>query len=114
MGKVFQKKMSTSLIEREHHHENESKANKLEKSFKVANNNRTFWDRPSFSGRTYLLLLILSWKPDREIYIITKSPPEQRSNFKFKFKDIGEEIKSLNEYENAIIVFHDILGSSKS
>ena len=51
---------------------------------------------------------------DRDIYIITKSPPEEYSNSKIKIKEIGEEIKLLSEYENAIHVFDDILGSSKS
>ena len=67
---------------------------------------------PSFSGKTYLMLKILSRIPDRDIYIITKSPPEQYS--KIKIKEISDEIKPLNEYENGIIVFDDILGSSNS
>ena len=69
---------------------------------------------PSFSGKTYLMLKILSRISDRDIYIITKSPPEQYSNSKNKIKEIGDEIKPLNEYENGIIVFDDILGSSNS
>ena len=52
--------------------------------------------------------------PNRDIHTITKSPPEQYSNSKIKVKEIGKEIKPLNEYENAIIVFDDILGSSNS
>ena len=43
----------------------------------------------------------------------TKSPPEKFSNSKIKINEIGEK-KILNEYENAIIVFDDILGSSNS
>ena len=43
--------------------------------------------------------------------MITKSHPEQYSYSKIKTK---EKIKPLNEYENAIIVFDDILGSSNS
>ena len=69
---------------------------------------------PSCSGKTYLVLKFLSRTPDRDIYIITKSPPEQYSNSKIKNKEIGEEIEPLDEYENAIIVFDDILGSSNS
>ena len=69
---------------------------------------------PSFSGKTYLMLEILSRIPDRDIYIITKSPPEQRSNTKIKIKEISDEIKPINEYENGVIVFDDILGSSIS
>ena len=60
------------------------------------------------------MLKPLSRMPDRDIYILTKSLPEQYSNSKFKFKEIGGEIKPLYEYENAIRVFDDILGSSNS
>ena len=60
------------------------------------------------------MLKILSRIPNRDIYIITKSPPEQYTNFKIKIKEISDGIKPLNEYENGIIVFDDILGSSKS
>ena len=41
------------------------------------NYNRTLLVGPSFSGKTYLMLKILSRMIDRDIYIITKSPPEQ-------------------------------------
>ena len=51
---------------------------------------------------------------DRDIYIINKSPPEQNTNSKMKIKEISDEIKPLNEYENGIKVFDDILGSSNS
>ena len=78
------------------------------------NNNRTLLVGPSFSGKTYLMLKILSRIPNRDIYIITKSPPEQYTNSKIKIKEISDEIKPLNEYENGIIVFDDILGSSIS
>ena len=78
------------------------------------NNNRSLLVGPSFSGKTYLILKILSRIPDRDIYIITKSPPEQYTNSKIKIKEIGDEIRPLNEYENGIIVFDDILGSSNS
>ena len=60
------------------------------------------------------MLKFLSRISDRDIYIITKSPPEQFSNSKIKIKEISDEIKPLNEYENGIIVFDDILGSSNS
>ena len=53
-------------------------------------------------------------QPDRDIYIITKSPPEQYSKSKIKIEEKKEEIKPLNENENAIIVFDDDLGKSKS
>ena len=78
------------------------------------NNNRTLLVGPSFSGKTYLMLKILSRMLDRDIYIITKSPPEQYTNSKIKIKEISDEIKPLNEYENGIIVFDDVLGSTNS
>ena len=78
------------------------------------NNNRTLLVGPLFSGKTYMMLKILSRIPNRDIYIITKSPPEQYTNSKIKIKEISNEIKPLNEYENGIIVFDDILGSSNS
>ena len=78
------------------------------------NNNRSLLVGPSFSGKTYLMLKILSRMSDRDIYIITKSPPEQYTNSKIKIKEISDEIRPLNEYENGIIVFDDILGSSNS
>ena len=78
------------------------------------NNNGTLLVGPSFSGKTYLILKILSRIPDRDIYIITKSPPEQYTNSKIKIIEISDEIEPLNDYENGIIVFDDILGSSNS
>ena len=78
------------------------------------NNNRTLLVGSSFSGKTYLMLKFLSRISDRDIYIITKSPPEQYTNSKIKIKEISDEIKSLNDFENGIIVFDDILGSSNS
>ena len=78
------------------------------------NNNRTLLVGPSFSGKTYLMLKILSRMINRDIYIITESPPEQYTNSKIKIKEISDEIKPVNEYENGIILFDDILGSSNS
>ena len=69
---------------------------------------------PSFSGKTYLMLKILSRLPNRDFYIPTKSLPEQYSNTKIKIREISDEMKPLTEYENAIIVFDDILSSSNS
>ena len=60
------------------------------------------------------MLKILSRIPIRYVYKITKPPPEQYSTSKIKIKEIGEEIKPLSEYKNAIIVFDDILGTSNS
>ena len=78
------------------------------------NNNPTLLVGPSFSGKTYLMLKILSRMIDRDIYIITKSPPEQYINSKIKIEELTDEIKPVSEYENGIIVFDDILGSSNS
>ena len=98
---------------------NKKKKNNLIQQPKIENgndnnNNRTLLVGPSFSGKTYLMLKLLSRMPDRDVYIITKSPPEQYTNSKIKIKEISDEIKPLNEYENSIIVFDDILGSSNS
>ena len=60
------------------------------------------------------MLKFLSRIPNRDVYIITKSPPEQYTNSKIKIEEISDEIKPLNEYENGIKVFNDILGSSNS
>ena len=48
------------------------------------NNSRTLLVGPSFSGKTYLMLKTLSRIPDRDFYIITKSPPEQYTKSKIK------------------------------
>ena len=113
----LQKKWLTTHIEREHH-QNKPNSNVKEKpiidNVNNNNNNRTLLVGPSFSGKTYLMLKILSRIPNRDIYIISKSPPEQYSNTKIKIKEICDEIKPLSEYENGIIVFDDILGSSNS
>ena len=46
--------------------------------------------------------------------MIAKPPPEQYSNSKIKINETIEEIRTVNEYKNAIIVFDDILGTSIS
>ena len=51
---------------------------------------------------------------ERDFCIINKSPPGQYCKSKTKIKETGEEIHSLYEYENAIIVSDDILGSSNN
>ena len=78
----------------------------------VDNNNRTSFVGLNFLGKTSLMLKIFSRISNRDLYIITKSPPEQYSNSKIKIKERSDEI--ICEYENAIIVFDDNLGSSKS
>ena len=50
--------------------------------------------------------------PNRDIYIITKSPPDQNSNPKIKLKETIEEVIPLKEHKSAIIVFEEILVSS--
>ena len=60
------------------------------------------------------MLKLLSRISDRDIYTITKSPPEQYTSSKNKIKEKTDEIKPLNEYEIGVIVFDDILGSSNS
>ena len=79
----------------------------------TTNNDRTLIVGKHFSGKTYLLLKIFSRIPNRDIDIVNKAPPDQYSNSKIKIKEIGEEITPLKEYENAIIVSHDNLGTSK-
>ena len=59
------------------------------------------------------MLKILTRIPNRDIYVTTKSPLEQYSNCKIKIKEIGDEIKPLNENENGIIVFDDFFGLIK-
>ena len=76
--------------------------------------NRTLLVGPSFSGKTYPMLKILSRISNQGFYIVTKSHTEHYSDSKIKSKGKGEEIKTLSEYENALIVFDDILGSSTS
>ena len=39
-------------------------------------NNRTLIVGPSFSGKTHPMLKVLQRRPDRDIYIFTKSPPD--------------------------------------
>ena len=116
-GKFFTKKWLTTHIERQHRNETNSSVIEKPKTDNVntENNNRTLLVGCSFLDKTYLMLKNLSRIPtERNIYIITKSPPEQYANSKSKTKEISDEIKPLNEYENAVIVFDDVLGSSNS
>ena len=113
----FKKKWLTTHIEREHRIETNSSVLENQKTDNVntENNNRTLLVGCSFLGKRYLMLKILSrGAPERNIYIITKSTPEQYSNSKIKIKEISDKIKPLNEYENAVIVFDDVVGSSNS
>ena len=72
----FTKKWLTTHIERKHQ-QNESNSDVIEKPKfdNVDNNNNnlsTLLVRTSFSGKTYLMLKILSRIPDRDIQTITK------------------------------------------
>ena len=60
------------------------------------------------------MLKVFPRVPDRDNFVITKPPPDQYCITKIKIKEKSVEIIPLNEYENAIIVFDDILGSSNS
>ena len=108
----YNKKKRKNKISNSQHHHHHQQQPIIENSNN--NNNRTLLVGPSFSGKTYLMLKILSRISNRDIYIITKSPLEQYTNSKIKITEISDEIKPLNEYENGIIVFDDILGSSNS
>ena len=79
-----------------------------------ADNSRTLLVGPGLLSKTYLMLSFSSRISNRNVYIFTKSPPEQNSFPEIQITEVGEEIKPLNEYENAIIVFDDILGSTNS
>ena len=76
---------------------------------KLNNNNRTLIVGPSFSGKTHLILKMLSRIPNRDFYKLTNSPPEEYIN-----QNQGHWLGALNEYEEAIIVFFDFLTSSNS
>ena len=86
-GKFFTKKWLKTHIEREHH-ENENNSNVIKKTIiDSANNNyRTLLFGVSFSGKTYLMLKILSRILKRDIYIITKSPQNSMPIPKSKLK----------------------------
>ena len=77
-------------------------------------NKRTFLFGPSFSSKTCLMLKFPSRMPDQEFYIVAQSPLEEYANSKIKIKKLREKIRPLNEYENHIKVFDDILSTSKS
>ena len=114
--KSFTTKWLTTHIDRRHRNESNSvvlEKRKIENGINI-NNKRTLLVGPSFSFKTYLMLKTFSRIASRDIYIITKSPPEQYSNSKINIKEISDEIKSLIEYENGVIVFDDVLGSSNS
>ena len=102
----FTKSWLTTLIEREHH-QNELNSTVLEnqKSIMVTITiTKTLLLGPSFSGETYIMLKNLLRKPDRDKNIISKMPPKQYSNSKTKIKETVENIKPLDQNENAILV----------
>ena len=54
------------------------------------------------------MLKIFSRKSDRDVNIITKSPPEHYSKSKI---ENGEEFKLLDDYVEGVVVFDDMLNS---
>ena len=60
---------------------------------KITSNNtkRILIVGPSFSGKTHLMLKRI---PNQDIYIITKSPPEQYFNSNIKIKEISDDFAS--------------------
>ena len=80
-GKFFTKKWLNTHLEQKYH-QNESISNVTEKPEidNVNNNNRTILVGPSFSGKTYPMLKILSRLSSRDVYKFTKPSPEQYSN----------------------------------
>ena len=115
MEGIFTKNGLSNRNEREHQ-PTESEPIVLEnpkKTTMFADNNRTLLVGPRFLGKTYLTLEILSRMPDRDFYIITKSPPKHYSCSEITIKEMAE-VKHLNEYENAIKIFGYICGSSNS
>ena len=85
--KFFTEKWLTTHIEREHNHK-ELYSNVSEKTNidNINNNNRTLLVGPSFSGKTYRMLQILSRLSNSDIYIITKSPLNNIRILKSKLK----------------------------
>ena len=76
------------------------------------NYNRSDNVAPFFPGITHFVLNFIPRKPNREIYKITKSPPELFFNSKIKINEVREEIKPLNACESSVKVFDDVLGWS--
>ena len=85
--------------------------------------NRTLIIGPSFSGKTFLmknkLRLINIDYPDKDIKIVTRSPKqylqsklESVSPYEEDF-DCSEEVESLENYQNCVIVFDDMLDSNQ-
>ena len=85
--------------------------------------NRTLIIGPSFSGKTFLmknkLRLINIDYPDKDIKIVTRSPKqylqsklESVSSYEEDF-DCSEEVESLENYQNCVIVFDDMLDSNQ-
>ena len=69
-GKFLTKKQLTNHIEREHQQQqNESKSNAFEKPRVDNKNNQSLLVGPPFSGKTYLVLKVLSGIPHRGINI---------------------------------------------
>ena len=105
--KVRNKKPRTKF--RNSYNEKKRKKNEISKQ---QYKNETLPLGTSFSGKSYLMLRFFSRITDPDIQKFTESSPEQVFDFKFKMEETGGEIKSLNEYENSVLNFDDILVSS--
>ena len=74
--------------------------------------NRTLIVGPSFSGKTFLmknkLRLINIDYPDKDIKIVTRSPKQYDEDF-----DCSGEVEILENYQNCVIVFDDMLDSNQ-
>ena len=62
------------------------------------------------------MLKFLPRIPERHVYLITKSTPEQYSNSRSKIKEIGDflNLRTNMKKLSQVTVFDDILGSLKS
>ena len=70
-------------------------------------NNRTLVVCAIGSRKTYLMLKILSRICDKDIYKLTKSPPDEYFISKTEIRGIGDKIKHLSEYGGGIVVLDD-------
>ena len=62
-----------------------------------ANNKQKLLVGPPFSGKIYFMFKNFSRKPNQDICLTSKSPPEPYSNSRIKDKEIREAIKPLRE-----------------
>ena len=100
------KNNNNTIIQNQQPKSDDKKKRKVVNS--VNNNNRTLIIGFSNCGKTYLMNHILHQKQE-PIFIITKSL-NQYPNIKAQTSD---EIQPLNEYENSVVVFDDMLLSKQ-